>query len=78
MVGRPELKFYEAGVDMGWSDDVYESFRIFQGKILEQYEGMVEEFGLHVIDATLSIPDQQEQVRELIKPHLNGLLRKPR
>jgi dTMP kinase len=78
LVGRPELKYYEAGQDMGWSDDPYESFRIFQGKILEQYEGMVEEFGLNVIDATLPIPDQQEQVREIIRPHLDGLLRKPR
>ncbi len=77
LVGRPELKFYEAGVDMGWSDDPYESFRIFQGKILEQYEVMTDEFGLNVIDATLPIPDQQELVREIVRPHLNGLLRKP-
>lgn len=77
LVGRPELKFYEAGMDMGWSDDPYESFRIFQAKILEQYESMIEEFGFRVIDATLTIPEQQELVREIIKPHLGGLLRKP-
>ncbi len=77
MVGRPELKYYEAGQDMGWSDDPFESFRIFQGKILEQYDAMVEEFGLNVIDATLPIPDQQEQVREIVRPHLDGLLRSP-
>lgn len=75
LVGRPELKWYEAGQDMGWSDDPYESFRIFQGKILDQYDAMIDEFGLQVIDATLPIPDQQEQVREIIKPHLKGLLR---
>ncbi|MEI6500538.1 MAG: thymidylate kinase [Armatimonadota bacterium] len=77
MVGRPELKWYEAGLDMGWSDDPFESFRIFQGKILEEYDAMVKEFGLQVIDATMSIPDQQEQVREIVKPHLEGLLRRP-
>jgi dTMP kinase len=77
MVGRPELKYYEAGQDMGWSDDPFESFRIFQGKILEQYDAMIEEFGLQVIDATLPIPDQQEQVREIVRPHLDGLLRSP-
>lgn len=77
MVGRPELKWYEAGCDMGWSDDPFESFRIFQGKILEQYDAMVDEFGLQVIDATLPIPDQQEQVREIVLPHLEGLLRRP-
>lgn len=77
MAGRPELKWYEAGLDMGWSDDPYESFRIFQGKILEEYDKMITEFGFAVIDATLSIPEQQEQVREIVTPHLDKLLRAP-
>ncbi len=77
MVGRPELKYYEAGLDMGWSDDPYESFRIFQGRILEEYEKMISEFNFAVVDATLPIPDQQEQVREIVKPHLEQLLRSP-
>src|SRR6188768_3419828 len=38
--GRPALKYHEAGLDMGWSTDPYESFRIFQGKILEEYDAM--------------------------------------
>ncbi len=38
--GRPELKYYEYGMDMGWSDDPEESFTIFQGKILEEYDQM--------------------------------------
>jgi len=28
---RPNLKYYEAGLDMGWSDDPEESFKTFQG-----------------------------------------------
>ncbi|MCV4640223.1 hypothetical protein OFB62_33490, partial [Escherichia coli] len=55
--GRPELKYYEAGLDMNWSDDPEESFKIFQGKILEEYDRMVDEFGLTVIDATRSIEE---------------------
>jgi dTMP kinase len=75
--GRPALKWYEAGQDMGWSDDPYESFRIFQGKILEQYEAMIPEFGFQVVDATLPIPEQQDRVREIVKPHLANLLQRP-
>ena len=37
---------------MGWSTDPYESFRIFQGKILAEYEAMIEPFDFTVIDAT--------------------------
>jgi dTMP kinase len=53
--GRDALKYYEAGMDLRLARDVEESFRIFQGRILDEYEAMVKEFGFHVIDATLSI-----------------------
>lgn len=70
MSGRPELKYYEAGMDMGWSDDAEESFKSFQGKILEEYDRMVDEFGLTVIDATGSIEAQQREMRKIVKRHL--------
>ena len=38
--GRPKLKFFEAGMDLQLSSDPYESFRIFQGRILDQYLAM--------------------------------------
>lgn len=77
LTGRPELKWYEAGMDMGLSEDPYESFKLFQARILEQYDRMVDEFGLQVIDGTLPISEQQAQVRSIVKPHLKNLLRRP-
>lgn len=70
MSGRPNLKYYEAGLDMGWSDNPEESFKSFQGRILEEYDRMVEEFGLTLIDATRSIEQQQREMRRLILRHL--------
>jgi dTMP kinase len=64
--GRPALKHHEAGLDMAWSPDPYESFRIFQGKVLEQYEQLLEPFRFMVIDATKEIHEQQAEVRRLI------------
>jgi dTMP kinase len=69
---RDCLKFYEAGLDLGLCDDPVESFRIFQGRILEEYERMIAEFGLTVIDATLPVELQQAQVRQIAKRHLEG------
>ena len=66
--GREELRYYEAGQDMGFSNDRQESFRIFQSRLLEEYEQMVEEFGLLTIDATLPIAVQQQQVRRYVEP----------
>src|SRR5204862_1959394 len=61
--GRDAIKFYEAGMDLKISEDIEESFRVFQGRIIEEYEKMVAEYGLVVIDASRSIEDQQSQMR---------------
>lgn len=66
--GREELGYYESGQDMGFSDDREESFRIFQGRLLEEYDAMTEEFGLMTIDATQPIAVQQQQVRRYVEP----------
>ncbi len=72
--GREELRFYEAGQDMGFSNNREESFRIFQSKLLDEYEEMTEEFGLLTIDATLPIAVQQQQVRRYVEPLIEDTL----
>ena len=64
--GRPKLKFFEAGMDLRLSNDPYESFRIFQGRILEQYMAISGEFDFVVMDANLHVEKQQVQVRKLV------------
>ncbi len=78
LAGRPELKYYEAGMDLNLSEDPYKSFELFQARILKQYEQMIDEFDLWVIDATLPIAEQQSQMRNLVRPHLEGVLQSPR
>jgi len=73
LVRRVKLKFYEAGMDMGWSADVNESFRLFQGKVLDEYDHLVDEFGLQVVDATGGIADQQRRVRKLVARELERI-----
>jgi dTMP kinase len=72
---RPQLKFYEAGMDMDWSDDEEESFKIFQGRILDEYDSMRSEFGLTLIDATQPIHTQQRQMREIVGRYLRENLK---
>jgi dTMP kinase len=64
--GRPKLKFFEAGMDLRLSTDPYESFRIFQGRILEQYVAMSDEFKFIVMDANQNIEKQQTLVRKVV------------
>jgi dTMP kinase len=62
--GRPNLKYYEAGMDLNLSNDIYESYRIFQNRIIDQYESMIDMEGFTVIDGTSDIEQQQAAVRE--------------
>ena len=63
--GRDAIKYYEAGMDIGLSRNIVESFRLFQGRILEEYDSMAEEMGFHTIDASGSIEEQQLLMREI-------------
>jgi len=72
MARRVKLKFYEAGMDLGWSTNPAESFRLFQGKVLDEYDRIVNEYGLKVVDAIGSITTQQQLVRKLVLPYVDG------
>lgn len=65
--GRPQLKWFEAGMDLNLSPDIYESFRIFQGRVVDEYDKLAGEFDFTVIDATRNVYDQQQHIRALIQ-----------
>jgi len=68
--GRPELKYFEAGMDLRFSTDPVESFRIFQGRLLEQYLAMSTEFGFMVLDASQAVEAQQGILRGLVSARI--------
>jgi dTMP kinase len=70
--GRPKLKYYEAGMDMNLSNDPYESYRIFQGRVVEQYESMIGPENFVVVDGTAGIEEQQKAVRRTVTEMLPG------
>ena len=67
LMSRAKLKFYEAGMDLGLSDSMVTSFRLFQQRIVDEYEKMITEFGFTVIDGTLPIQTQQQRVRRVTR-----------
>jgi dTMP kinase len=69
---RVKLKYYEAGMDLGLSASVVDSFRLFQSRVLDEYEKIVDEFGLKVVDASGSITSQQRDLRRLVADYLEG------
>ena len=78
--GRPQLKYHEAGMDLGLSVDIVESFKIFQSLIHEQYEDMIGAYDFTVVDATLPAERQQELVRDHVTDliDIDAYKRRPR
>ena len=72
--GRPKLKYYEAGMDLKLSKDEYESYRMFQSKIIEEYESMINPEKFTVMDGTMDIEEQQDIARN----HVMKLFRSKR
>ena len=58
-------------MDLRLSTDPYESFRIFQGRMLEQYLAMSTEFNFLVVDANQLVEAQQATIRELVSRRIN-------
>lgn len=59
-------KFYEAGMDLHLSDDPYESYKIFQTRVTEEYHKMIDEYGLIKLDACDSIHSKQVAIRTML------------
>src|SRR5271168_1115692 len=64
--GRPKLKYYEAGMDLGLSFDRAESFRIFQGMIMDQYDQMMEPDKFVLMDGTVPVNRLQKLMRQIV------------
>jgi dTMP kinase len=75
VAGREEIGFYESGQDMGFSGSRADSFRTFQGRLLDEYDSLTEEYGLVTIDATRPISAQQQLVRQYVEPLLPGAMK---
>jgi len=69
---RANLKFYEAGMALGLSDNKVTSFRLFQQRIITEYDKMVDELGLIVVDGTQPVQKQQKVVRREVTRILEG------
>ncbi|HEX7484573.1 MAG TPA: thymidylate kinase [Vicinamibacterales bacterium] len=66
------MDFWESGMDMKLGDDIYESFRTYQAKLLREYNSLGEEFGFRTLDARRSIDKIQNELRDQIGAFLGA------
>jgi dTMP kinase len=75
---RQVLRDFEAGMDLGLHPDPNESFRIFQGRILQEYDRMAAAHEFVIVDAAANISEQQRHVRSAVLQRLRDYSRKLR
>jgi dTMP kinase len=64
--------YWESGMDMHSSEDMYESFCKYQSALMTQFDGLAEQYGFQVVDATRSVEMVVRQLRSGILRVLKG------
>lgn len=69
------MDHWEAGMDLNLGADLYDSFCVYQKRMLEEYEALAKEYKFEVVETSRrSIEDINRDLRERIEP----IVRKPR
>ena len=74
---NPTLDYYESGADLGLSDDLYDSFVIYQKMIAKEFERMEAKYGLVPIDANRPIAEVNADLQKRIDSFLSKIKRSP-
>ena len=72
VLGARGMDYWESGMDMKGGDDIYDSFRAYQSRLLREYGSMAEEFGFRVIDGRRPPGVIQEDLRRQILAFLSA------
>jgi len=65
------MDFWESGMDLKSGDDIYDSFRTYQNRLLKEYGSMADEFHFRVVDARRSIDRIQDELRRQVDAFLD-------
>src|SRR5438874_11323289 len=69
------MDFWESGMDLKHGDDISDSFRAYQNRLLKEYSSMADEFHFRVVDARRSVDRIQDVLRKNVAAFVEGLER---
>src|SRR3989440_2117848 len=64
------MDFWESGMDLKTGDDIYDSFRAYQAKLLREYASMADEFHFRKLDARRTVDRIQDDLRRQVAAYL--------
>ena len=62
------LDYWESGMDLSLSRDLFESFFLYQEKLAAEFEWMARDYGFHFVDANRHPEQVDVDVRALVEP----------
>ena len=68
----PTLDFWESGMDLGLSRDMFDSFLQYQSRVAAQFHRLQASYGFRIIDANNSIDDIYNELRRDIEDVMKG------
>ncbi len=71
------FEYWESGMDLHPSEDMYDSFRKYQADLLTQFEVLAQEYGFEIVDASADIRTVFERLKAGIARVLSGEPREP-
>jgi dTMP kinase len=75
VIGSKGMDYWESGMDMHLGEDLYDSFLVYQERLLAEYGAMADEFKFETVNTIgRTIDDIQQDLRQLIEP----VVRRPR
>lgn len=66
------LEYWESGMDMHLDRDLFESFRLYQARLIKEFDAMAPEFGFEIVNARSTVDKIQTELRKKIQPILGG------
>jgi len=66
------MDFWESGMDLKHGDDIYDSFRDYQNKLLREYSSMADEFNFRTVDARRTVDYIQDELRRQVAAFLEA------
>ncbi len=72
LASRLKINYYEAGMDLGLSDEVNESYMKFQSRLKREYDRIAQTDNFTIIDSTRAVESIQADLRANLQPLLQN------
>ena len=72
LASRQKINYYEAGMDLGLSDEIEESYQRFQSRLKREYDRIAEADRFTVIDSSRPVEEIQRELRSHVRPILEN------